>query len=287
MSYSTPHAIQRFKERVNCQLPKKKKQKEKFIEEYLKKAYNRGTLLKNIQNDSLKWYMKCKLEGRLHYHKANRIVLYNENIFLFGGRQCITILNLPKDIDTSEDSIVSIDNAKRFINNLKEPSKVKKYLLKNVQCLEATFTNKKLVLKHINSNYSEIINNFPINAINYIKNDEILRNAIIKANISRNEKIKNKYYYIMSLLFLFPKLEVLKVHKIFRVSFKNNDDRFNISEKQINVCYKQLSILLGRKLKPQLEDFKVTDDICKSLLIDYINIKSEKLLYLIRNLYKE
>ena len=41
MSYATPHSIMRFIERVDINLPRKKKQRDKIINNYLKKAYNK------------------------------------------------------------------------------------------------------------------------------------------------------------------------------------------------------------------------------------------------------
>ena len=37
MSYATPHSIMRFIERVDIDLPRKKKQRDKIINNYLKK----------------------------------------------------------------------------------------------------------------------------------------------------------------------------------------------------------------------------------------------------------
>ena len=103
MSYATPHSIMRFIERVDIDLPRKKKQRDKLINNYLKKAYNNGTLIHNIKDVQLKSYMLHKLKNDYHTIKANRITLYNNNLFLFINRQCITVLNIPDEIKAQDD----------------------------------------------------------------------------------------------------------------------------------------------------------------------------------------
>lgn len=290
MGYGTPHSIMRFIERVNIDLPRKKKQKEKIINSYMKKAYNMGVSINNIKDKELKSYMIHKLNSDTHVIKANKITLYNNNLFLFTNRRCITVLNIPDDIDAIEDIIATTTNLKRYISKLKETKKVKTFLLKNAIRLDSELSYKKIIINDYNFTYSYIINNFPTNAIDYIKNDSKLRRLIIETNKHRNDNIKHRYYVISSLLLLFPKKEIMKILDLFRnkkCGFVDIINKKRITKKQIDVCYKQLSILLGHKIKPQFEDFKVSDYTCGSLLYDYIMIKLDSQILYIKKLYKE
>lgn len=290
MGYGTPHSIMRFIERVNIDLPRKKKQKEKIINSYMKKAYNIGVSINNIKDKELKSYMIHKLNSDTHVIKANKITLYNNNLFLFTNRRCITVLNIPDDIDAIEDIIATTTNLKRYISKLKETKKVKTFLLKNAIRLDSELSYKKIIINDYDFTYSYIINNFPTNAIDYIKNDSKLRRLIIETNKHRNDNIKHRYYVISSLLLLFPKKEIMKILDLFRnkkCGFVDIINKKRITKKQIDVCYKQLSILLGHKIKPQFEDFKVSDYTCGSLLYDYIMIKLDSQILYIKKLYKE
>lgn len=290
MGYGTPHSIMRFIERVNIDLPRKKKQKEKIINSYMKKAYNMGVSINNIKDKELKSYMIHKLNSDTHVIKANKITLYNNNLFLFTNRRCITVLNIPDDIDAIEDIIATTTNLKRYISKLKETKKVKTFLLKNAIRLDSELSYKKIIINDYDFTYSYIINNFPTNAIDYIKNDSKLRRLIIETNKHRNDNIKHRYYVISSLLLLFPKKEIMKILDLFRnkkCGFVDIINKKRITKKQIDVCYKQLSILLGHKIKPQFEDFKVSDYTCGSLLYDYIMIKLDSQILYIKKLYKE
>lgn len=290
MGYGTPHSIMRFIERVNIDLPRKKKQKEKIINSYMKKAYTLGVSISNIKDKELKSYMIHKLNNNVHAIKANKITLYNNNLFLFANRKCITVLNVPDDINAIDDVIATTTNLKKYINKLKESKKVKLFLLKNSIRLDSEMTYKKIIIDSYNFTYSYIINNFPTNAIDYIKNDGRLRQLIIQANKHRNENIKYRYYVIGSLLLLFPKKEIMKILDLFRnkkCGFVDIINKKRITKKQIDVCYKQLSILLGYKIKPQFEDFKVSDDTCGPLLYDYIMTKLDSQILYIKKLYKE
>ena len=290
MSYATPHSIMRFIERVDIDLPRKKKQRDKIINNYLKKAYNNGTLIHNIKDAQLKSYMLHKLKNDYHVIKANRITLYNNNIFLFINRQCITVLNIPDEIKAQDYILIYINNLKKYIDKLKESKKVKSFLLNHAIRLDSDLSYKKIIINDYRFTYNDIINNFPTNAIEYIKNDSKLRELIIKTNKRRNDNLKYRYYVINSLLLLFPKKEIMKILNLFKNKKCGYIDIINknrITEKQINTCYKQLSILLGHKIKPQFDDFCVSEYTCGPLLYDYIMSKLDSQINHIKKLYKE
>lgn len=290
MSYATPHSIMRFIERVDIDLPRKKKQRDKIINNYLKKAYNNGTLIHNIKDVQLKSYMLHKLKNDYHTIKANRITLYNNNLFLFINRQCITVLNIPDEIKAQDDVLISINNLKKYIDKLKESKKVKSFLLNHAIRLDSDLSYKKIIINDCRFTYNDVINNFPTNAIEYIKNDSKLRELIIKTNKRRNDNLKYRYYVINSLLLLFPKKEIMKILNLFKNKKCGHIDIINknrITEKQINTCYKQLSILLGHKIKPQFDDFCVSEYTCGPLLYDYIMSKLDSQINHIKKLYKE
>ena len=290
MSYATPHSIMRFIERVDIDLPRKKKQRDKIINNYLKKAYNNGTLIHNIKDVQLKSYMLHKLKNDYHTIKANRITLYNNNLFLFINRQCITVLNIPDEIKAQDDVLISINNLKKYIDKLKESKKVKSFLLNHAIRLDSDLSYKKIIINNCRFTYNDVINNFPTNAIEYIKNDSKLRELIIKTNKRRNDNLKYRYYVINSLLLLFPKKEIMKILNLFKNKKCGYIDIINknrITEKQINTCYKQLSILLGHKIKPQFDDFCVSEYTCGPLLYDYIMLKLDSQINHIKKLYKE
>ena len=290
MSYATPHSIMRFIERVDIDLPRKKKQRDKIINNYLKKAYNNGTLIHNIKDVQLKSYMLHKLKNDYHTIKANRITLYNNNLFLFINRQCITVLNIPDEIKAQDDVLISINNLKKYIDKLKESKKVKSFLLNHAVRLDSDLSYKKIIINDCRFTYNDVINNFPTNAIEYIKNDSKLRELIIKTNKRRNDNLKHRYYVINSLLLLFPKKEIMKILNLFKNKKCGHIDIINknrITEKQINTCYKQLSILLGHKIKPQFDDFCVSEYTCGPLLYDYIMSKLDSQINHIKKLYKE
>lgn len=149
---------------------------------------------------------------------------------------------------------------------------------------------KKIIINNCRFTYNDVINNFPTNAIEYIKNDSKLRELIIKTNKRRNDNLKYRYYVINSLLLLFPKKEIMKILNLFKNKKCGYIDIINknrITEKQINTCYKQLSILLGHKIKPQFDDFCVSEYTCGPLLYDYIMSKLDSQINHIKKLYKE
>ena len=290
MSYATPHSIMRFIERVDIDLPRKKKQRDKIINNYLKKAYNNGTLIHNIKDVQLKSYMLHKLKNDYHTIKANRITLYNNNIFLFINRQCITVLNIPDEIKAQDDVLISINNLKKYIDKLKESKKVKSFLLNHAIRVDSDLSYKKIIINDYKFTYNDVINNFPTNAIEYIKNDNKLREIIIKTNKHRDDNLKHRYYVINILLLLIPKKEIMKILNLFKNKKCGHIDIINknrITEKQINTCYKQLSILLGHKIKPQFDDFCVSEYTCGPLLYDYIMSKLDSQINHIKKLYKE
>ena len=234
--------------------------------------------------------MLHKLKNDCHIIKANRITLYNNNIFLFINRQCITILNVPDEIKAQDDVLISINNLKKYIDKLKESKKVKSFLLNHAVRLDSDLSYKKIIINDYRFTYNDIINNFPTNAIEYIKNDSKLRELIIKTNKRRNDNLKHRYYVINSLLLLFPKKEIMKILNLFKNKKCGHIDIINknrITEKQINTCYKQLSILLGHKIKPQFDDFCVSEYTCGPLLYDYIMLKLDSQINHIKKLYKE
>ena len=290
MNYATPHSTMRFIERVNIDLPRKRKQRNKIINNYLKQAYKNGTSISDIRDKQLKAYMIHKLNSESHLIKANKITLYNDNLFLFVNRQCITILNIPNEMINTEDNIINTKNLKSYVNKLNETKNVKLFLLKNSIRLDSDLSYKKIIIDDSKFTYTTIINNFPTHAIDYIKNDAKLRRLIIKANKHRNENIKHRYYVIDSLLMLFPKKEIIKILNLFRnkkCGFVDIINKNKITEKQINTCYKQMCILLGHKIKPQFEDFEVLDNTCGPLLYDYIMTKLDSQILFIKKLYKE
>lgn len=290
MNYATPHSTMRFIERVNMDLPRKRKQRNKIINNYLKQAYKNGTSISDIRDKQLKAYMIHKLNSESHLIKANKITLYNDNLFLFVNRQCITILNIPNEMINTEDNIINTKNLKSYVNKLNETKNVKLFLLKNSIRLDSDLSYKKIIIDDSKFTYTTIINNFPTHAIDYIKNDAKLRRLIIKANKHRNENIKHRYYVIDSLLMLFPKKEIIKILNLFRnkkCGFVDIINKNKITEKQINTCYKQMCILLGHKIKPQFEDFEVLDNTCGPLLYDYIMTKLDSQILSIKKLYKE
>lgn len=290
MGYATPHSIMRFMERVNINLPLKKKQRDKVINNYLKKAYNNGTSINDIKDKQLKSYMIHKLNSESHLIKANKITLYNDNLFLFVNRQCITILNIPNEMINTEDNIINTKNLKSYVNKLNETKNVKLFLLKNSIRLDSDLSYKKIIIDDSKFTYTTIINNFPTNAINYIKNDAKLRKIIISTNKRRNKNLQHRYYVIESLLLMFPKKEVIKILTLFKnkkCGFVDIINKKRITKKQIDICYKQLSILLGYKIKPQFKDFNVSDNVCGSLLYEYIMLKLDSQIKYIKKLYKE
>lgn len=290
MNYATPHSTMRFIERVNIDLPRKRKQRNKIINNYLKQAYKNGTSISDVKDKQLKAYMIHKLNSETHLIKANKITLYNNNLFLFVNRQCITILNIPDEMINTEDNIINTKNLKSYINKLNENKNVKLFLLRNSIRLDSDLSYKKIIIDNSKFTYTTIINNFPTNAINYIKNDSQFRKIIISTNKRRNKNLQYRYYVIESLLLLFPKKEIIKILTLFknkRCGFVDIINKKRITKRQIDVCYKQLSILLGHKIKPQLEDFSVSDNTCGPLLYEYIMLKLDSQIKYIKELHKE
>lgn len=231
-----------------------------------------------------------KLNSETHLIKANKITLYNNNLFLFVNRQCITILNIPDEMINTEDNIINTKNLKSYINKLNENKNVKLFLLRNSIRLDSDLSYKKIIIDNSKFTYTTIINNFPTNAINYIKNDSQFRKIIISTNKRRNKNLQYRYYVIESLLLLFPKKEIIKILTLFknkRCGFVDIINKKRITKRQIDVCYKQLSILLGHKIKPQLEDFSVSDNTCGPLLYEYIMLKLDSQIKYIKELHKE
>ena len=271
--YSTEHSRLRFMQRVkNVNLPKRNKVK--FIEHYFKKAFKEGLTPKEIDNDYLRDYMNGKLKHDIHYLNATKITHYKNNLFLFNGHTCITVLEMPEKAQDCIDDIIYITKLKTYINHLKEKQNVKNWLLDNGRDLE-----KIKDIKRCNINvpkdlsYTYLINNFPLNCAKYIKNDSKFKEVIIKNNKKRKSKIKEVYYKISALLLLLPKNQILKLQQklannknsIFCVINKNG-----ITKKQLEICYKQLFILLNGNITPKYNEFNVNDNSCYDLINDYL-----------------
>lgn len=288
--YSTEHSRLRFMQRVKgVNIPKRNKQK--FIEQYIKKAFREGLTPKEIKDPYLREYMYSKLKSDVHYLTATKITHYKGNLFLFRNRSCITILDVPERASDAIDDTIYITKLHPFINHLKEKQNVKRWLHDNGRSMVNTKEMKRCLIDiPKNLSYSYLMNKFPLRAMKYIKNDSELKKAIIKVNKKRNSKIKTQYYKIYALLLLLPKNQILKLQNIL----KNNKDSVfyfisnnGISRKQLDLCYKQLFIALGGDLTPKYNKFNVKDNLCYDLINDHLsNIISEYITE-IKHLFKD
>ena len=271
--YTSNHAKIRFLERVNCNgLPKKSKQRKKYIENYLKDAYKNGLTPEKVQDKYLRDYMYGKLVKDKHDISVTKITYYKNNIFLFHYNTCVTILDMPEKAKNVIDSLVYINNIKTFIKSLNESKKVKDWLYEYGESITQDKALNRVLIKYDNLTYSKIINNLPLQCIKYIKNDSNLKSTLIKANRHRNKDIKLKYYYICALLLMFPKNQILELQNIY----KNNKNSFfaiisnnRITKRHLDICYKQLYILYG-EIKPKYSHFKTSDNVCFDLINDFI-----------------
>ena len=275
--YSTEHSRMRFIQRVKgITIPKRNKQK--FIEQYIKKAFKEGLTPKEIKDPYLRDYMYGKMKQDVHYLSATKITHYKGNLFLFRNHTCITVLDVPKRAENSVDDIIYITKLHPFINRLKEKKNVKKWLHDNGKHLEKIKDLKRciVVISDKNLTYNYLMNKFPLRAIKYIKNDSEFKKAIIKINKKRKLAVKEKYYFVYALLLLIPKSQILKLQTIL----KNNKNSIfyiinneEITKKQLDLCYKQLFIILSGDLKPRYNKFNVNDNLCYDIINDhFINI---------------
>lgn len=281
--FLTEHSKMRFIERVDgVNLPKRNKQK--FIEQYIKKAFKYGLTPDEINDPYLQQYMKSKLKQNVHFLNPTEITHYKGNLFLFRNRSCITILDVPEQAANSVNNVIYITKLKPYVNHLKEKQCVKKWLLENTKHLENTKDLKRCIINVPNNiSYEYLMNRFPLKAVKYIKNDSNLKKVIYAANKKRNLIVKERYYFICALLLLIPKSQILKLQNVLK---NNNDSIFTIlnnkeiSKKQLEVCYKQLFIILGGDLSPKYNTFKVENntsydiinDHFKNIINDYIKI---------------
>lgn len=272
--FTTPHAKMRFLERVETKPPNRGKKK--FIEEYIKKAFKKGLEPKDIQDKELQSYMIHKLRNDNHHIKANKITLYKNNLFLFINKQCITILDVPESSSGKILGNVHITNINKFIKSLNENNYIKNWLYRHSKNLQNTGTEKRINIELDNNlTYSRLMNNVPLRAIKYINNDSKLKKIIIKTNKNREKYLRKAYYRLMTLMLLIPKSKILKFcellndNKLKPIVLINNKD---VTKKQVDICYKQLVILLGEEPKCKYDKFKLSDD---NLIMIYYFLQSE------------
>ena len=292
MQYTTPHSKQRFYERVNLGgLPKKTKDKNKFIENYIKEAYKHGLTPNQINDKYLRDYMYSKMKHNEHTIHATKITHYKNNLFLFHNRKCITILEVPQKAINSVNDAIYITKLHSFINHLKESSCVKQWLHDKGKHVEKIFDLKKIVCVYPNNmTYQYIMDKFPLNAIKYIKNDSHLKKIIINTHKKRKNDIKRVYYFICALMLLIPKNQIGKLQTVLKNNKKsvfNSIDGKEISKKQLNICYKQLCILSGGNLIPKYKKFKVNDNLCYDMINDYFEYIIPYYITEVKKLFKE
>lgn len=290
--YTTPHSKMRFLERVgSAGLPRKTKEKNKYIEKYLKKAYNEGLTPKDIKDKYLRDYMYGKMKQNEHNVKATKITHYKNNLFLFHKRQCITILDVPEKAVESVNNAIYITKLHPFINHLKERKNVKDWLHKYGTSIDNINNLKKCIITYpYGMDYQYIMNKFPLRCVKYIKNDSQIKKIIIKTNKKRKSIVKRDYYFICAMLMLFPKNQinllqnVLKNNKYSVFKIINYKD---ISKKQLDTCYKQLTILLGNEIKPKYSKFNVFDNLCYDIINDYLNLDIGRYIDKVKTLFKD
>ena len=290
MLYSTEHSRMRFVQRVkNVDIPKRNKQK--FIEQYIKKAFKDGLTPKDIDDLYLKHYMNSKLKQDIHYLIPTKITHYKNNLFLFKGRTCITVLEMPEKARDAIDNNIYISKLKSFINCINEKQIVKKWLLEYSDRIEKTKDIKRCIVNiPENLSYDYLMNHFPLNSIKYIKNDSKFKKTIIGINKKRKYKIKERYYFIYALLMLFPKNQILKLQTILKNNKNSIFCKLNIdiiSQKQLNLAYKQLYIMLGEKLQPRYAKFNINDNLCYDIISDHLNNIIDDYIISIKEIFKD
>ena len=287
--YTTPHAKMRFLERVKCNgMPIK--HRDKFIENYIKKAYNDGLTPKEIDDKYLKDYMNNKLKDSGHYVKCDKIDHYKSNLFLFSNRHCITILEVPNKAIDLIDDVIYITKLHPFVNQLKESKRVKNYLHDYGNYVENIKDLKRCIVNYPRKmNYDWLMNKFPMRAILYVKNDSDIKKIIIKVHKHRPSKNKELYNFIYALLLIFPKNQILKLQTLLnnkKSIFKKFSNK-NITTKQIELCYKQLFILLNGQLTPKYNNFKVINNSCIDLVNDHLNNIIEEYIKNTKKIFKD
>ena len=193
---------------------------------------------------------------------------------MFKGHTCITILDVPEKAQDSVDDIIYVTRLKSFVNQIDENKYTKDWLLKNGRHIEKTKNLKRCIINHPKDlSYNYLMNNFPIKAIKYIKNDSEYKKIIFKINKNRKNKTKIQYYYMYALLLLIPKNQILKLQEVLK---HNKDSIFyvisnkGISKKQLELSYKQLTIILGEEPQCKYYKFNVKDNLCYDIVNDHL-----------------
>lgn len=268
-----------------------KRNKQKFIEKYVKKAFKDGLTSQEIEDDYLREYMISKLKQEGYCINATKITHYRNNLFLFKGHSCVTILEMPERAQDAVDNSIYITKIRPFVNCLDETRAVKKWLLENGERIDKSKDIKRCIVNiPKNLSYTYLMNYFPLNAIKYIKNDSTFKNIIISNNKKRNLKIKNQYYFIYAMLLLFPKNQILKLQDILKNIDNSIFSTLNIdiiSQKQLDLAYKQLYILYGENLYPKYNNFNVNDNTCYDIINDYLNSTIKDYIKIIVDVFKD
>lgn len=273
--YMTYHSKQRFLERVNCNgLPKKNK--DKFIENYIKKAYKNGLLPEQISDAYLRKYMYTRLNSNIHNSKITKITHYKNNLFLFNRNKCVTILSVPEEALNSVDNSIYITKLSSYIKAINERKSVKQWLCKYGNFLENTKEIKRCIVDYPKDlSYKYLMDEFPLRAIVYIKNDAKFRKSIRHIIKHRHDKYKFFYKFIYTLLLLIPKNQIIPLQQLLKNENKsifNYINNVKITQRQINVAYKQLFILLGGNLVPKYKSFKADTVSDSKMIHDYLNM---------------
>ena len=104
---------------------------------------------------------------------------------------------------------------------------------------------------------------------------DINRSNRSNGNKNREKYLKKAYYRLMTLMLLIPKSKILKFCELLDdnnlkpIILINNKE---ITKKQLEVCYKQLVVLLGEEPKCKYDKFKLSED---NLLMIYYFLQSE------------
>lgn len=267
-----------------------KRNKQKFIEKYIKKAFKDGLTSDDIEDVYLKKYMNSKMKQYVHYLTPTKITHYRNNLFVFKGHSCITILEMPEKAQDAVDNIVYVTKLKPFTNQIKEKQSVKSWLLEHGKCIEKTKDMKRCIVDVSKKlSYDYLMNKFPVNSIKYIKNDSEFKKIIIKTNKKRKACIKKQYYFIYAMLLLIPKNQILKLQlalKNNKCSIFNTLDIENITVKQLDLAYKQLFIMLDGNLEPKYSHFNIKDNTNYDIIDDYLKIIIHSYINTIKELFK-
>jgi len=291
--YTTPHAKLRFMERVK---EKPLKNKKKFIENYLKSAFTKGQTPQEVKDKKIKDYMFRKLRDKVHNIKPTKITLYKDNFFLFFQRQCITILLVPEYLITKPMDIIYLNVVKTFIDNILEPQSIRNWLNKNsidvIGDKKYQHDSKLLKIKYPDKlSYSWIMNNIPTRCIKYIFNDNRLKEIIKSTYDCRKASLNFDYVMLMSLLCLIPKNQIMKLQETLIQNGINSVSLIDgkpITQKQLDTCYKQLCILLGKEPLPEYDYFEGDNFTYPSIIYEFFELKikdiSEEIFRLFNNI---